>query len=84
MSRLALLTEVVWEESSPPSLGLFLLGAVAGFVVLAGTLWLGRSVESGMGRLLLFLLSLVLATLTALLILVLFGGMSFDLITKTG
>ena len=79
MSALGLLL-----QSEPPSLAVFLVAAVSGFIVLMITLWAGRSVESGGGRLLLFLLGLALATAMVLLVLVLFGGMSFDVVNKIG
>jgi hypothetical protein len=62
----------------------FLVAAVAGFVVLMLTLWLGRSVESGGGRLLLFLVALLLATAMVLLVLLVFGGMSPEALNPVG
>ncbi len=65
-----------------PSLALFLVAAVSGFVVLILTLWLGRSVESGGGKMLLFLTGLALAT--GLVLLILFVGPRLDIVSKVG
>ena len=43
--------------------------AISGFVVLLLTLWLGRRVESGVGRMLVLLTGLGMATAAALLVL---------------
>lgn len=85
MSRPALLAPTVIESAAPAPAPLPFFGAaVAGLLTLLISQWLGRNVESAGGRLLVFAVSLMLATLVALVVLVATGAISLDVVQKIG